>query len=428
MYVTPSIIRVVGGTYVLYCTTFGQVSFGYVAATATGEPWYTHRAFHPHHASGVYVQMRLQFFLRGLGPLVVMLLAALACNAPGGQAELIEQTNPTVFIAPSFTPDPVIDTGDDAAQAEVPAAEPVQDGSAAEAPVENPTDPPAPTPTVSPAGGFVGLNTFAISELPMLTGLGGGAGGGGSNCALGAPIEGSPPDITYTWLDTNRMSVCIYGLPAQVGAPEFAVRLTAPDGTEYSETYNIVEELEIRGSRTPEDLFIGRGIVGEEGRMDSLSVALKFEADVFQKGNWTIRVERTDGQLWFEVIEFIELPNAWNTVLPPGEVSDPLVPEFGSGGYVYSTFSIASVYGDGYPENSDLVIALYGGEPVPVPDTPWEALSPQYAAVVRTDETGAFRADFQVGLETPPDRYAVIINPQAREDFSFAITKSIVVE
>lgn len=366
---------------------------------------------------------------RILMPLVALLCAMLACNTPTGQTEPIEEASPTAFIAPTFTP--AEPASDEAAEAEEePAAEAVQTDEN-----QAPADPVQPTaalpaqPTPSARGGFIGLNSFALSELPPLEGLGGGAGGGGVACPVDAPPEGSDPTITYAWTGPGTFTLCIYGLAAQVGAPEFSVILTAPDGTVYSETYNIVNGAEVghesienalQGSRTPFDVYVGRGDPGTDGRMDSIEVFIFMTADVFMKGNWTIRAERTDGQGWFEVIEFLDSPGRWLTILPQGQTTDPFLTEFRSGFGPYSDGQVVSIYGTGHPENSDLVIALYGGERTPAPDSPFEIAQPQYAAVIRTDERGNFRADFQVGPETPADNYDVVINPQILDTYSLS--------
>jgi hypothetical protein len=307
-----------------------------------------------------------------LSVMILLMLAALACNIPAAGDHSSEPLPPTEGPPmPTPTPEPV-------------------------------------SSAVGPEGGFTTSAPIDPAALPQLAVPG--AGGELAFCEY----TGEGPAITMVTITDDRQMICLVNFPTVAGSPDITLTLGIPDGESYTEIISYRQEGDrIRLVGTYGE--IDAGILIPDGEYIPLDAPPSVFVEIYTPGNmmageWTAEASTADGSINLpETILPLSRYRPITSVLPTPETNP-----FYSSDKEFSTGNTIYVVGTGYAPNTPITVAFYWEEPGqfhPV-HTNMPLIVAQYATTVTTDAQGNLTAEFVVGDTTRRGQFYIVAEPQ----------------
>lgn len=279
-------------------------------------------------------------------------------------------------------------------------------------PPDDPTPIPSPTPDLALGlGGFTAsaIDVSTLPEYEIPTQRGGGGGGGGGGC------EEVDPSVTVGLyhIGWDSKELCLYDIPYIEDGGQFTVRLIAPSGLAYERTFTVDTS-----SGVPMVLSQGAnvtsyaseiGFIASDQDRTPVSLWPIFPA-AQQYGDWFVQAEQ-DGQTFASGSVTVDAPEPIYSITRSDDPLDPfLTPLFDP----FHAGDKVIYAGQGWEAGRSMIIALYAPDPART-DEVTTTMIPYYAVEVTPDESGAFRAEFVVGLDTSAQWYDVLFDPQPGE-------------
>lgn len=296
--------------------------------------------------------------------IALLVVAAIACNAPSGDTVTAEQ--PAEGAPP--------------AEGQTPAEE---------------SAPPI-------AGGFIDSPPIDVSALPTLS----------------IPATGVEPDfcmesfsepaITVIHVLNDSQQLCLYHFPTEPDSPGFTLTMAAPDGTTFTDTFSYAEGpygVEVVGSTGGSPGFVMTDL--GEGSPPAIGLSISTVASV-PAGEWTVSASALDGSYSVAPTPITIARYGQLVSVLTDTVGNPLAtpPTIGhSGDTLY-------VIGAGLDPNTSITLAFYLPDPA-LGETEFGTaiLAPLYAATVTTDGDGGFTTRFAVGDDMPTGVYFTVAQP-----------------